>query len=85
MTHDWYVACRFTSTRRVDGEDVLWPASLAHAKRMGTNVTACGRSSSTWVKLFQVGFPAAGIENCLECQNVVSFRTRSEHGARESG
>ena len=78
LNRDWYVVCRFTSTRNVEGEDVLWPASVAHAKQMGTNETACRQNSSTWVKLFNMGFPADRSENCPECLDVVRARPQAD-------
>jgi hypothetical protein len=71
MIVDWFVACRFTTIRRVNGENMPWASSMAHAKRMGTTTTACGEAASTMTKLFDVPFPIRG-ENCPECLAAVA-------------
>jgi hypothetical protein len=80
MTGGWYVVCRFTATETVAGEAVLWPASVAHAKRMGGTQTACGQTSTTWARLFHVAFPVARTDNCPACLDVV---TQGGHGFGE--
>ncbi|WP_028652667.1 hypothetical protein [Nocardioides halotolerans] len=74
MTVEWYVVCRFTGSRQVGGETLLWPASVAHAKRMGGTQTACGLNAATWTRLFHVGFPAERSENCPECVDAIMQR-----------
>jgi hypothetical protein len=69
--NEWYVACRFTTTRRLAGEAVPLPASTSHAKRMGGQTTACGLNAGTWAKLFHLAFPPATGEACPECLDVV--------------
>jgi hypothetical protein len=80
---DWFVACRFTTVRRVGGDHRPWAGSAAHAKRMGTNLTACGQPATTMTKLFEVPFPIQG-ENCPECVAVVvtERRERASNGRR---
>jgi hypothetical protein len=81
VSHDWFVACRFTTVRRVDGENRPWAASTAHAKRMGGTTTACGQLALTMVKLFEVRFPASG-ENCPDClEAVLAEQRRRPRGA----
>lgn len=71
MTSEWYVVSRFTGTRSVGGEVVPWPASVAHAKTMGGNLTACGLNVTTWSRLFHVAFPARLGDNCPDCLDAV--------------
>ena len=80
MSVDWYVACRFTTVRRVNAEYVPQASSMAHAKRMGGSSAACGEVVSTMTKLFDVPFPVAG-QNCPKCLDVVRAEGRRARGS----
>lgn len=75
MSIDWYVACTFTRPRRVGSDSLLWPASTAHAKKLGGTTTACGQSSLTMKKLFDLPFPVDS-DLCRQCLEVVSEERR---------
>jgi hypothetical protein len=80
----WFVACRFTTTRRVDGDYVPRASSVAHAKRMGGTTTACGESAVTMAKLFDVAFPVNG-SNCPACLDVVAEELRARRRSAGRG
>jgi hypothetical protein len=85
MTTKWFVACKFAHSRPGQRGTGLWPASVAHAKRMGGTTTACGERALTMKKLFEVPFPFVG-ENCPACLVAVSEerRNRSQPGSRST-
>lgn len=45
---------------------------MAHAKQMGTNLTACGENAFTWSKLWHVPFDQAKTARCKACVDVVA-------------
>ena len=71
MNVEWFVACRMAYPRQGQQGTGLWPASVAHAKRMGETTTACGERAFTMKKLFEMPFPVVG-ENCSECMVAVA-------------
>lgn len=75
VQHHWFVTCAFTTTTQIDGEPFKWPATTAHAKAMGGISAACGRRVDSWPRLFHLGFPVLGIDNCGECLVVVAKGT----------
>jgi hypothetical protein len=81
---DWFVACRFTTLRRAEGDHRPWAASTAHAKRMGTTVTACGQPAATMTKLFEVAFPISG-QNCPDCLAAVRDHERARRARTTTG
>ncbi len=44
---------------------------VAHAKEMGTLLSACGRTTLTWVKLWDIAFGPHVRGCCAECSSVV--------------
>jgi hypothetical protein len=73
----WYVTAHTVQTRVVDGQLVELPVSVAHAKRMGTLLTACGAWADTWRKIHDLPFPLPlrwhyVLETCPECFHVVT-------------
>ncbi|MDR7254281.1 hypothetical protein J2X46_003274 [Nocardioides sp. BE266] len=82
MKIDWFVACKVAYPRPGQQGTGLWPASVAHAKRLGGTSAACGELTTTMKKLFEVPFPFAG-ENCRACLVAVSEERRARtQGAR---
>lgn len=68
----WYVTAPHWEERHVDGELVLRPTSVAHAKEMGTMTTACGLWTYSWRKMLDLPFPAPvgaapGAQMCRTC------------------
>lgn len=76
MKIDWFVACQIAYPRPGQEGTGLWPASIAHAKRLGGSTTACGERAYTMKKLFEVPFPVVG-ENCSACADAVVADRRS--------
>lgn len=75
-TPRWYVTAHTVQTRLVDGRPAEIPVSIAHAKRMGTLLTACGAWAYTWRKIHDLPFPLpvrwrSQVESCPECTEVV--------------
>ena len=68
----WFVTAHTVRQQMVGGEFVAWPASTAHAKRMGMNVSACGIPTSTWRKLFALPFPVQRAANCRACSAFIA-------------
>jgi hypothetical protein len=66
VRNEWFVACQVAHPRAGQRGTGLWPASVAHAKRMGEMTSACGERTFTMKKLFEVPFPFVG-ENCRAC------------------
>lgn len=77
-TNRWFVTSQLAEPRLVDGRPEERPASLIHAKRMGSMLTACGTPATTWPRFFGLAFPAVGGVVCRDCLNAV----RTSEGAR---
>lgn len=75
MRIEWFVACQTAYPRPGQHGTGLWPASVAHAKRLGGSQTACGEWTLSMKKLFEVSFPFTG-ENCGACLDVVAQERR---------
>lgn len=71
---EWFVTAHSTSPQVINGLVIEWPMSLVHAKRMGSNATACGIQSVSWPKLFHLPFPPARTEVCRDCLEAVRSR-----------
>lgn len=72
----WYVTSPYVAERFVDGELRVLPATIAHAKEMGTLATACGVWAYSWRKIRDLPFPppagsAPGVEICRACTTKV--------------
>ena len=76
MKIDWFVACHVAYPRATQLGTGMWPASVAHAKRLGGATAACGARTLTMKKLFEVPFPFTG-ENCRACLVAVSEERRA--------
>lgn len=70
----WFTAAQFEVGRSsgADGGAVGAHHWIAHAKQMGTNLTACGANAFTWSKLWHVRFDHAGPVRCRACIAVVA-------------
>lgn len=67
----WYVTAHSVREQVVDGESRAWPSSLAHAKQVGTNLTACGELATSWRTLWLVPFPASRTATCSRCAGLL--------------
>jgi len=78
----WYVTAHTVQSKVVKGQLVELPVSLAHAKRMGTLLTACGTWAYPWRKIYDLPFPLPHdwrhvLESCPECFEVVMAEAES--------
>ena len=78
LTH-WFTTAAFIDFVREGNSDDLKgsPRSLAHAKRMGTHLTACGQSAYTWVKLWELPFDEVPSTRCPDCLAVLSAASQT--------
>jgi hypothetical protein len=76
----WFTTVQFEATTLVgaNGRARRTTGSTAHAKQMGTSLTACGQNAHTWFKLWDVPFERAGHDRCRACDDVVQGR---DHGS----
>ena len=70
-TQRWFVTAHSIRPQLVRGQIVDWPASMAHAKQMGSAVTVCGIPAWNWRKLYHLAFPVVRTEACPDCLAVV--------------
>jgi hypothetical protein len=84
-TLPWFVACQYTRLQNVGGELVPRPLSVCHAKQMGGTVTTCGLRATSLTKLFHVGFPTAGSDNCARCLQLVGEQRTNGHRPTRRG
>jgi hypothetical protein len=75
----WFATATFWEDRDVRGSTLSRPASLVHAKRMGTIVTACGLPTTSWRKFYDLPFPVATGDNCPACRDATERSRRSGH------
>lgn len=69
--HQWFAVPEPVSRRSPTGDSGAPPKRIVHAKRMGTETSACGLVTSTWMKLFHIEFRAHGIDACGACRERV--------------
>lgn len=79
----WYVTAHTVRPHIHDGQLLELPISQAHAKRLGTMITACGLWTDSWRKLYDLPFPlpqpwANRLEPCPDCQSVVAHHAAFE-------
>jgi hypothetical protein len=83
----WFVTAQFHRVVRNAGAEVdREPGAPAHAKEMGTTLTACGLDASTWMKFWYLDFHTqAGVTRCPACTAiVVGTLMRSRSAGAES-
>ena len=68
----WFVVSSFSRWEEVDHELVLVPASVMHAKEMGSLSTACGISCETWNKWWERPFSQHEEARCEDCATVIA-------------
>jgi hypothetical protein len=76
-TSEWYVTAHTVGSKLMGGRLVEFPVSQAHAKRMGTLLTACGAWSYSWRKIYDLPFPLPQrwryrSDSCPVCLDVVA-------------
>lgn len=62
-----FVVAPFVRSYHRPGYVEVLPAGAAHAKTYGTTQTLCGLEASSWHRLWDQPFPAAGSEACPRC------------------
>lgn len=67
----WFVTAQYTRDTFAGGGINRFPKSVAHAKTMGTTLTACGLSADSWVKIWDMRFIDCTQERCGRCVDVV--------------
>lgn len=77
----WFTASQFEVVPRSEagglvGGDQCW---IAHAKQMGTNLTACGQNAYTWTKLWHVPFRQSTATRCPACVDALTSRPPAQH------
>jgi hypothetical protein len=78
----WYVTAHTVTARVLRGRVVELPVSQAHAKRMGTLLTACGTWAYSWRKIYDLSFPLpntvpSALDTCPGCLDVVVAEWRA--------
>ncbi|MBM7510845.1 hypothetical protein JOD65_000389 [Nocardioides cavernae] len=64
--HDWYITASHGKLFW-DGPELRWrPLSVTHAKRFGTNFTACGERAYSWHKEWARPFASTDVA-CAAC------------------
>lgn len=71
----WFIACQFVARTEEEGF-TREPASLVHAKQMGTTLTACGIYAFSWHRLWEVPFTSGVRNRCRRCIRVVTTPSR---------
>lgn len=54
----WFTTCQYVEMDAFDNGPTRQPASTAHAKQMGTPLTACGLTATSWHRLWELPFGA---------------------------
>lgn len=73
-SHRWFVVAEFGRRPDSAGDVRRIPASLAHAKEMGSLATRCGRRAETWQKFWDQPFPTAYSRNCPDCLDLLGLK-----------
>jgi len=77
--HRWFVTAQYVEWAK-PADSRVWIAqeprrvarSLAHAKTVGTVLTACGLRASSWEKLWGCAFPPDEGDICQQCVRIVA-------------
>ena len=69
--HEWFVTSQSATSVGIGSRASISPASVLHAKRMGTTLTACGELAYTWPKLWDRPFGEGHGEWCSACVHAV--------------
>lgn len=70
-TPRWFVTAAFGTFSSGPGEPAWSATSVAHAKQMGTQFTACGVFAGTWHKEWTYAFVDHPGGRCAKCIDVV--------------
>ena len=78
----WYVTAHTVTARVLRGHIIELPVSQAHAKKMGTLLTACGTWSYSWRKIYDLAFPLSPafrsmLDTCPRCLDAVVAESRA--------
>jgi hypothetical protein len=81
----WFTTEQFEATT---GPGAVGPAgrtrgSIAHAKQMGTNLTACGKNAFTWPKMWHLPFDQARTARCKACVDVIAYQLAHRNRVRQ--
>jgi hypothetical protein len=70
----WFTTAQFQALGRpsANGRAAGAYRWIAHAKQMGTNLTACGENAFTWSKLWHLPFDQAKATRCQACVDAVT-------------
>lgn len=76
----WFVTAQFTRDAFASGGVNRFPNSIAHAKTMGTSLTACGLSAASWIKIWDMRFIDCNHERCSRCLDAVFAEETARFG-----
>lgn len=77
----WFTACQFVVRTEAEGHP-RQAASRAHAKEMGTTLTACGLEATSWHRLWEVPFAVAKVKDrCPQCVAICAEARPSDRGS----
>jgi hypothetical protein len=62
-----FATAPFAKSKVVSDGFVMEPTSTVHAKEMGTTLTLCGQSSTTWFKFWDIPFRDVRRNRCATC------------------
>jgi hypothetical protein len=78
-----YSTAQFANTKLVSGELIREPASLVHAKVMGTTLTHCGESTLSWFKFWDQPFDQVRSDRCASCASCAAIVTGRHRDVKE--
>lgn len=67
----WFVTAQFVTVDGSDADPRPALCSPAHAKQMGTPLTACGLNAASWRRLWELQFDADLWPRCATCDAIV--------------
>lgn len=69
-----YSTAKFAKTRLSRAELIQLPTSEVHAKEMGTLLTVCGQTTSSWFKFWDLPFNQVERDRCPSCEQLLIAR-----------
>lgn len=69
--HAVFATARYPHAQLVAGQVGTGPASLVHAKTMGTMTTLCGESAFSWFKFWDLAFVNVRVDRCPRCMSAL--------------
>lgn len=78
----WLVSTPHSFLNRTDGRGVRLPYGTQHARKVGSQLTACGVGAFDWELFWETPFPDDPSSSCHDCLRVTAREKETVRAAR---